>query len=459
MINLHKNTGFALTFSLIFLFLIVAFVSVYFTTISNGLVIANRTANETKAYYIAEAGIVDAYERIIQSPQTTTPPQTTVSYIPTSTTDNGVYSVNTNSGNYTVSITLSYSPRINYTITSTGTYNKTSKTLQLKMIGAAVSKYAYWSQTETSPIYGNLWWISGMVTTGPVQTNGTLNIWGNPIFNGSVSEAGSSPDYYNSSSTPSKIWGGGLTNNADVVNLPPQGILNAIDTVATNGGLVLTGASTITFNSTGTITVTGKNVNGGTTTTYSKKTMSAPANGTIYVQSTVVNGVSKNDGNVTIQGTVSGELTVAADQNVYVSGSLSYNSDPRDNASSTDLLGVVANQNIIITEATAPTSLEMSGVLVALQGSFEVDQWSTYRGNATTAVMDQYGSLVNNYCGPTGEFDPSSGALLGGWNQIQAYDSRLATIAPPGFPPYVNNKGYGVYTKLGFKECFAGVCS
>ncbi len=460
MINLRQNKGFALTFTLIFMFLIVSFMAVYILVVASGVSSANRTANLKKAYYIADAGLVDAYERITQSGINTI--STTNVYIPSAGTDNGVYPVGTATGNYTVSVTYSNVPRTNYTITSTGTYGNVSKTLQLKIIGAAISKYAYWSQTEINPIFGGpLWWVGEpgleMLTTGPVQTNGALNIFGNPIFNGPVTEGGASPNYYPGvASNPSIIFTQGLTNNAPLVNLPPLQTLNAIQAVASDGsGLVLTGASTVIFNPTGTITVTGtvKNSKGNVTATYKNTTMSAPANGVIYVQS----NTGKQDGNATVQGTVKGQLTVAADQNINVSGSVAYNSDPRTNPSSTDMVGLVANKNITVIEASAPTQLEMSGVLVALQGSFQVDQWWVYRGNSSTAVMDQFGSLINYVCGATGEMN-MAGTLLGGWNQIQAYDNRLANMAPPGFPPYVNNAGNGVYIKQSITECVSGVC-
>ena len=175
--------------------------------------------------------------------------------------------------------------------------------------------------------------------------------------------------------------------------------------------------------------------------------MGAPANGVIYVQS----NSGRTDGNVTVQGTVSGQLTVASDQSIYLSGSVAYNNDPRTNPSSTDMVGLVANQNITVIEASAPTQLEVSGVLEAIQGSFQVDQYTVYRGNSTTAVMDQFGSLINYVCGATGVID-MSGNLLGGWNQIQSYDTRLTNMAPPGFPPYTNNSGNGVYNKVSITE-------
>ena len=45
-----------------------------------------------------------------------------------------------------------------------------------------------------------------------------------------------------------------------------------------------------------------------------------------------------------------------------------------------------------------------------------------------------------------------SGNLLGGWNQIQSYDPRLAYMSPPGFPPLINSAGNAVYNKLSITE-------
>ena len=129
------------------------------------------------------------------------------------------------------------------------------------MIGASISKWAYWSGTEINPALGGaLWWVGmpGMVmlTTGPVQTNGQLNIFGNPIFYSPVTEANlpllagnvlgstptsSTPNYYygtadnpdGNGSDPSYIFYGWHRRiNAPQINLPPTGTLNAIQAIA-----------------------------------------------------------------------------------------------------------------------------------------------------------------------------------------------------------------------------------
>ena len=57
-------------------------------------------------------------------------------------------------------------------------------------------------------------------------------------------------------------------------------------------------------------------------------------------------------------------------------------------------------------EADAPAKLEIEGVLVALKGSFNVDQYSKnpdpIGGGVDGAVMDQFGSLINYASGCTG---------------------------------------------------------
>ena len=139
------------------------------------------------------------------------------------------YAIGNNVGNYSVTVQISSLPQTNYTITSVGTFQGVTKTLRLKMTWASVSKYAYWSNTEVNPTYGVLWWVGApgleMLTNGPVQTNGQLNIFGNPIFNGAVTEAnlplnngvlGSTP----TSTTPDYYYGTAGTQRPEMAVIP-----------------------------------------------------------------------------------------------------------------------------------------------------------------------------------------------------------------------------------------------
>ncbi|MBF0490683.1 MAG: hypothetical protein HQL15_08755 [Candidatus Omnitrophica bacterium] len=427
--RLSQNKGYALAFSLIFLFLIVSFVAAYILASAHGLSTANRGADSSRAYYIADAGITDAFIQLrgYSSPASSF------------TVSNASFDPGSGKmGSYSVTAASNGASWPIYTLTSVGTYNGVTKTLVLKAQQTSISSYAYLSNTEIHPTYGALWWITGMTTVGPVRTNGTLNISGSPIFDGTTTQSGSAINYYNGvTSNPNFV--NGLTLSAPTVTFPTTALLNNISSSASSGGLVLTGNSTVVFNANGTINVTNS------ARGWNNTNMAKPTNGMIYVQNT---NSSTTDGNVTVQGTVKGQVTVASANQMYISGNLVYNTDPRTNPASTDMLGLVSKNDITVLANSAPANLELDAVIVALNGSFQVDQWwLTGKGN-----MIQYGSLVNNYCGPTGVFDPSTGNLTGGYNQLQYYDTRLQTMIPPGFMAAVDSTGRTVYVKLSYRE-------
>ena len=424
MITLRRNNGFALAFSLIFLFLVVSFVSIYILAAGNALNTANRAADLKRAYYVADAGLTDAFIQLrgYSSPASTF------------TVTNASYALgNGKTGSYTATATSNGATYPTYTLSSVGTYNGLSKTLVLRVQQSAISSFAYLSNTEIHPTWGALWWITGMTTVGPVRTNGRLNIWGNPVYDGTVTQSGSSINYWNGGppiDNPNFV--DGLTLNAPTIPFPTTSMLSTLSSAATSSGLLLTGNSTVVFNSNGTINVTNSAMS------WTNHNMPLPTNGTIYVQS----------GTVTVQGTINGQATVGSDSQVYISGNLRYKTDPRINPASTDMLGLVSRNDITVLAAAAPAQLELDAVLVALNGAFQVDSWwMTGKGN-----MIQYGSLVNNYCGPTGVFDPGTGVLSGGYNQLQYFDTRLVTMIPPSFPAASDSTGRTIYVKISFQE-------
>ena len=63
-----KRKGFALVFSLVVVLLIILVCTAYFSVATNDLVLANRVADSTRAYYIAEAGLADAFMKLRADP-------------------------------------------------------------------------------------------------------------------------------------------------------------------------------------------------------------------------------------------------------------------------------------------------------------------------------------------------------------------------------------------------------
>ena len=425
--RLNQDHGYALAFSLIFLFLVISLVAVYIMVTSNGLNASKRSADSKRAYYMADAGISDA---LIALRAYTTPPATF-------NLTNSAYALgNGKTGSYTYTAVSNGSAFATYTITSTGTFNNISRTLVLKVQQTSISSYAYFSNTEINPSLGTLWWGTGSITVGPVRTNGTLNVFGSPVFNGTVTQSGSAINYHSGTNNPS--FNDGLTVNAPTIPFPTSALLNSIASGSTVGGLHLIGATTIVFNSNGTMNVTNSNKG------WNNSVQPIPSNGMIYVNNSTV---SSTDGNVTVKGTIKGKVTVASANQAYINGNILYSSDPRTNPASTDMFGLVSKKDVTVLSASTPSNLEIDGVMVALTGAFQLDNPAvTGKGN-----MVQYGSLVNSYSGATGTVN-SSGVMVGGYVQLQSYDTRLQNTIPPGFLVATDSSGRIVYVKISLKE-------
>ena len=419
------NKGLALILALGVSTLIILSVDTYLQVAGFGLKTAYITADTKRAYYLADAGLADAFMQL-----------RSYAIPPTSfTVSNNNYNIGTSIGTYSVQVASSNAVWSRFTITSTGTYGHINKTLQLTVQATSASMFAYLSNSEIHPVWGPLWWITGMYTVGPVHTNGQLNIWGDPLYNGPVDQVASTINYWPGVVTNPSDFQGGLTLGTPQEAVFNNTILNNISAAAAAGGLVLSGDSAVTFNADGTINVTNS-ANG-----WVNKNIPAPLNKAIYVKS----------GSATVNGTVKGQITLGSDNDIFISNNIIYNSDPdptHPNSSSTDVVALVAENDIVVQAATAPANVEVAAVMVAINGSFQVDNWwAAGKGN-----MLQYGALINNVCGPTGVFDPGSGTLYGGYNQLQYFDPKLKTLVPPWFPPVVDSNGRIGYSKVSFKE-------
>lgn len=420
----YNNKGFTLLFSLVFLFLIIMACESYFLVASSGLSIASRTADTKRAYYAADAGLSDALVQMRGS----LPPNL-------APINNNNYAIGAKMGSYSVTLVSDNGTWPVYTVTSTGRYGSITKTLQLLVRQTSPSMFAYLSNSEVHPVFGQLWWITGMFTYGPVHSNGRLNIWGDPIFEGHVSQVAPTINYWPGVITDPADFRGGLTLGAVPKAVFDSTIVSGISSAAATGGLLLSGNSAITFNADGTINVTNS------ARGWTNQNMAVPVNKAIYVQG----------GSATVKGTVNGQVTVGSDNDIFISDNLIYNSDPdpaHPNPASTDVLALVAQRNVTVTVATAPASLLIEAVMVAVTGSFQVDNWWVQgKGN-----MLQYGSLINNVCGPTGVFDPGTGTLYGGYNQLQYFDPKLETTVPPCFSAAKDADGRTSYSRVDFKE-------
>ena len=311
-----------------------------------------------------------------------------------------------------------------------------------------------------------VYWTDSAVLNGPVHSNDGLYVCGSPNFNGDTDT------YYNSPTSQSvagstRFAGPGVTLNplgcsnspqfnrnsdpASGANLPFPPANTSIRTQADGavGGLgcLYTGPTTITLHNsgnTGQMDVTSaltKSTNSGCGPGVN---LSLPANGVVYVQ-TVPSSVSDPNhsactgaacnGDANVKGTLAGQLTIAAQNDIIIRDNLLYHVYP----GGTDVLGLIANNNVGIYHPVNGSGVNQAGSLsnptvdaaiLALSHSFFVQNWSK---GAPLGDLTINGVVTQEYRGAVGTFSGSPPVIQTGYNKVYTYDTRLKYLSPPYF--------------------------
>jgi hypothetical protein len=338
------------------------------------------------------------------------------------------------SGTYSVAITdlgsLPSNPGLHrYKVVSTGTVDNIIRVLTNNIVTDNYARYIWFTDRET---FGgtNVWFWSLDHLNGPTHTNTHYNIYGNPIFGGDVRSVDDYIRFYNHGNninlsqttnppydTPD--FQGGMEFGAEQSNMPTQALSLRTASSAT-GGLRLQGDTTIILNANGTMNVTNSKKG------WNNQNMPLPTNGALFVDTTN----KGKEGNLTISGTLSGKLTVGAARDVNIPASIVYANDPRVNPSSTDTLGILAENDVVIQD-NASTNLEIDASVMALQSSFMLENWDQGPPKGTLTV---YGGIIQDQRGPVGTFNGATGQKLSGYSKNYSYDSRLLLDPPPFYP-------------------------
>ncbi len=297
-------------------------------------------------------------------------------------------------------------------IVSTGTYQGYSSTVKVTLSPSSFSKFAYYSVYENG-----IWWVSGDTVFGPFHTQDYLRVAGHPVFNGKVTILKSIVKY-NYQSSP--IFNGGFQQGVNLP-LPTNGVAN-LENISNSGGHTFTGHDTVY------LTFVKDSIryrfayNAPETTVL---TSSFAPNGTIVADNAVLR----------IKGTVSGQLTVGASGsngygNIYIDDNVVYNSDPRTNPNSTDLLGIVAKNNVFVTDNVPNHSdVIIDGAIYAESGGFGAQNYSTRPISGTIYLL---GGITQYSRAAVGTFN--STGIVSGFYKNYRYDNRLMLSSPPYFP-------------------------
>ncbi len=280
--------------------------------------------------------------------------------------------------------------------------------------------------------------ITGDAIEGPLHTNDTLLICGHPRFGRTAQDmieiSGKSPGWYQSGCSGNPEFVGTKITSAPAL-VPPE----------SNSKLATIAEPAFRYKGQVRICLSGTNMtvgNGSTCTgLYSG---SIPANGVVYVANSACSAVytpfsnsyetSSGCGNAYVSGTYTGQLTIAAENDVIINGNLCRTSC--STASGEALLGLIANNFVRVyhpcsndtNSSGSMSNPTIDAAILAIKHSFIVDNYSC--GNPL-GELNVEGAIAQKFRGPVGT-GGSSGASSG-YTKNYVYDDRLRYLEPPSF--------------------------
>jgi type II secretory pathway pseudopilin PulG len=282
--------------------------------------------------------------------------------------------------------------------------------------------------------------ITGDAIEGPVHTNDKFSICGNPRFGRKVQDmveiGAKSPGWYGCSDTTSNPTFTG-TRVIPAPNLVPPETNSKLASIALPQ-FVYTGQVRICLSGT-TMTVGSGNT---CTGLYSG---AIPSNGVIYVKNgacsaayspfnTTYYEFGSPCGNAYVQGTYTGQLTIAAENDIVINGQLCRTSCTSPSGEA--LLGLIANNFVRVYHPCENGNLKtgylrnpvIDAAILAIKHSFIVDN---YDCGSPLESLNVEGAIAQKFRGPVGT--SSNGHTSSGYLKDYTYDDRLRYLEPPSF--------------------------
>jgi hypothetical protein len=395
------------------------------------------------------------------------------------------------------------------TLTSTGKVGQRKRTVQSVVRRRSFLDYLYFTDYETtdpaaytgSPFTASeaqdecafhyyegrdndcsdIQFISADTINGPLHSNDAILMCGDPTFNGSTSTS------WNTTGTRWRSGCGGTSPNFanagdpryfPPLSMPPSNAALKSETTTSAGGCLYTGPTRIRLLSSGQMTVKSPFSKQTNNSCPTNGTGNKPSNGVIFVQNVpstsgnpnYTNGCPYNvnsrkhplglpiandkttygcrNGDVFIEGTLKGQLTVASENNIDITWDLKY----QGGTAGTDLMGLIANNYIEIWHPVSCTSGSSSScnldadfpgetarnsefddptvqaAILAVNHSFRVQN---HNRGAPLGTLTINGAIAQRYRGPVGT--GSGGSVSTGVGKDYNYDQRLKYLSPPKF--------------------------
>ncbi|MGI5869276.1 MAG: hypothetical protein ACOX9C_07525 [Kiritimatiellia bacterium] len=240
------------------------------------------------------------------------------------------------------------------------------------------------------------------------------------------------PSYIQCDSGADPIFDRGLITSADEQTMTSVD-LPTLKTVAqtVSGGLLLKGNTTIELRGP---RMYIKNAERG----WDNHSLPIPADAIVYVEphtytETYIDRRGKlktrtvtEPGNIDVSAPrgFNGEVTLVSDNNINIVDHVRYGQDPLESSASTDVLGLIAKNNVVV-ETSAPDNLDIYAHILCRDGGFGVKDYNKGSFRGTLKVVGGIANLIRNAVGTTA---PT------GYLKNYIFDNRLTRYPPPYYP-------------------------
>lgn len=311
-----------------------------------------------------------------------------------------------------INVTLYDSASGKVLMTSIGTYQGTTQQVRVLLSPSAISKFAMYSGNVSAAAKLR----SGDTVDGPIHFNNKLATQGNPVFMHKATMG----SLQTTAGTPTFLGGYQTGVNIDFPDMSPS--VTNIKTAANAAGKYVNGSNLwLKFLSDGTVQYKS---NSGDAWSAAVSLATYAPNGYICV----------NDGQLHIEGTVKGKVTLASTVTdgvtpsstkgiTMIEGDFKYATDPLTNPASTDMAGIVSAGN-----------LQINVLPIRMDGAYFADKNATLGSGLTNTnpakQMKIVGSFITREINST---DFGTGANKGA-NFYMKYDTRIEDNPPNDFP-------------------------
>ncbi len=279
----------------------------------------------------------------------------------------------------------------------------------------SLSKYFWFTNNE-----GYVYWISGDTVWGPVHTNTVLRTSGSPVFYGKVTAYRGIYPNPARRSNPAHFYGGWEVGVKVDYPTDMSHLIAAAN--AGNGSAPPNEKSIYNKPVSFEFLPDGKVI----------RQVDTDPPDTVSIASIAPTGVIYSSENVRVKGTLNGQLTIYSENNIYIDDDIVYADDPTTNPNSDDILGLVAGQNVLITDNVPNSSdVHIQACIMAIYGSYGAENYSTRPVSGTIYLT---GSIAQEQRGPVGTFSWWTGSVTHGFLKNYRYDPRLVSLAPPYYP-------------------------